>query len=73
MTRFCPCWEQDETALGHVAVVAALSNLRCRTYGIKEIDTLQVQKVSIRFFRRAPPPDGFWLQHTPCCLRLPGT
>jgi hypothetical protein len=47
---------QDATALGHLDAVAALTSLRCRVYGIRGIDTLQVQKVhrvlhlSERFF-----------------------
>jgi len=39
-------FEKDDASLGHVALVAALSNLRCRVYSIKELTPLDVQKVA---------------------------
>jgi len=39
-------FEKDDTSLGHVALLSAMANLRCRVYSLPELDALQVQKVA---------------------------
>jgi len=43
--RVCPEeFEKDVLGLGHVAFVAAASNLRCLAYRIRSVDSLEVQR-----------------------------
>ena len=39
-------FEKDDAALGHVDFATAAANLRCRVYSLREVDRLEVQKVS---------------------------
>jgi len=39
-------FEKDDVSLGHVALLSAMTNLRCRVYSLPELDALQVQKLA---------------------------
>ncbi|KAJ1441699.1 repeat in ubiquitin-activating protein-domain-containing protein, partial [Ochromonadaceae sp. CCMP2298] len=39
-------FEKDDESLGHVSLVSGLARMRCRLYGIREMDELEVQRVA---------------------------
>ena len=39
-------FEKDEPSLGHVDLVAVAANIRCRIYGIRPVDRMDVQRIA---------------------------